>query len=165
MKRGLTCELSQVLLSVQILKLFRHLALTIRQWYLFNQIIDFCAEEAKDVVCPKPSVPLQKTSGISKGDVCMGSVIPQVAVGAVSKDSTTAKNAIAYNQLRNDKAKKTLDSRMSATHKTSKGKTSKTTDFKPTSSVQPAEAETAPGPANLSESAVGDEFEKNLRFE
>jgi len=98
-------------------------------------------------------MPLEKTCGTSKGDVCMGSAIPQVAVGAVSKDSTTVKNTTVPNQFRNGKAKKTLDSRMSATHKTSKGKTSKTTDFKPTSSVQPAEAETAPGLANLSESS------------
>lgn len=28
-----------------------------RQWYLFNQIRDFCSEDAKDLVCPKPSIP------------------------------------------------------------------------------------------------------------
>ena len=29
-----------------------------RQWYLFNKIREFCPDESKDLVCPKPSVPL-----------------------------------------------------------------------------------------------------------
>ena len=29
-----------------------------RQWYLFNKIREFCPDESKDIVCPKPSVPL-----------------------------------------------------------------------------------------------------------
>ena len=29
-----------------------------RQWYLYNKIREFCPEEAKDIVCPKPSTPL-----------------------------------------------------------------------------------------------------------
>ena len=29
-----------------------------RQWYLFNKIRDFCPDNAKDIVCPKPSTPL-----------------------------------------------------------------------------------------------------------
>ena len=29
-----------------------------RQWYLYNKIREFCADEAKDVVCPLPSRPL-----------------------------------------------------------------------------------------------------------
>jgi len=28
-----------------------------RQWYLFHQIRDFCSEDAKDLVCPKPTDP------------------------------------------------------------------------------------------------------------
>ena len=28
-----------------------------RQWYLFHQIRDFCREDAKDLVCPKPTDP------------------------------------------------------------------------------------------------------------
>lgn len=28
-----------------------------RQWYLFDQIRDFCTEETKDITCPRPSVP------------------------------------------------------------------------------------------------------------
>lgn len=28
-----------------------------RQWYLFHKIREFCPEEARDVTCPKPSVP------------------------------------------------------------------------------------------------------------
>ena len=30
-----------------------------RQWYLYQKIWEFCPEEAKDVVCPLPSTPLQ----------------------------------------------------------------------------------------------------------
>ena len=26
-----------------------------RQWYLYDKIRDFCSDEAKDIVCPKPS--------------------------------------------------------------------------------------------------------------
>ena len=29
-----------------------------QQWYLFNKIRDFCPDNAKDIVCPKPSTPL-----------------------------------------------------------------------------------------------------------
>ena len=29
-----------------------------RQWYLFNKIRDFCPDEAKDIVCPKPLTPM-----------------------------------------------------------------------------------------------------------
>ena len=29
-----------------------------RQWYLFNKIREFCPDKSKDIVCPKPSVPL-----------------------------------------------------------------------------------------------------------
>lgn len=40
-----------------------------RQWQLFNHIRDVGAEEAKDIVCPKPSVPLVKTSSTFRGTV------------------------------------------------------------------------------------------------
>jgi len=30
-----------------------------RQWYLFNKIREFCPEETKDLVCPKPSTLLE----------------------------------------------------------------------------------------------------------
>ena len=30
---------------------------TQRQWYLYDKIRDYCSEEAKDLVCPKPLVP------------------------------------------------------------------------------------------------------------
>ena len=29
-----------------------------RQWYLFQKIREFCPDEVKDLVCPKPSTPL-----------------------------------------------------------------------------------------------------------
>ena len=29
-----------------------------RQWYLYDKIRDFCSDDAKDIVCPKPSQPL-----------------------------------------------------------------------------------------------------------
>ena len=29
-----------------------------RQWYLFNKIREFCPDDTKDIVCPKPSAPL-----------------------------------------------------------------------------------------------------------
>ena len=29
-----------------------------RQWYLFNKIRELCQDKSKDIVCPKPSVPL-----------------------------------------------------------------------------------------------------------
>jgi len=29
-----------------------------RQWYLYNKIREFCPDEDKDIVCPKPSTPL-----------------------------------------------------------------------------------------------------------
>ena len=28
-----------------------------RQWYLFNSIRDFCTDDTKDIMCPKPTVP------------------------------------------------------------------------------------------------------------
>ena len=28
-----------------------------RQWYLFNRIHDFCTDDTKDIMCPKPTVP------------------------------------------------------------------------------------------------------------
>ena len=28
-----------------------------RQWYLFNSICDFCTDDTKDIMCPKPTVP------------------------------------------------------------------------------------------------------------
>ena len=30
-----------------------------RQWYLYNKIREFCPDEVKDIVCPKPSTPLK----------------------------------------------------------------------------------------------------------
>lgn len=30
-----------------------------RQWYLYNKIREFCPDNAKDMVCPQPSTPLQ----------------------------------------------------------------------------------------------------------
>ena len=29
-----------------------------RQWYLFDKIREFCSDESKDLVCPKPKVAL-----------------------------------------------------------------------------------------------------------
>ena len=29
-----------------------------RQWYLFNSIRDFCTDDTKDIMCPKPTVAL-----------------------------------------------------------------------------------------------------------
>ena len=31
--------------------------LAYRQWYLFNSIHDFCTDDTKDIMCPKPTVP------------------------------------------------------------------------------------------------------------
>ena len=37
-----------------------------RQWYLFDQIRQFCPEGTKDIVCPKPSVPRYSSTSASK---------------------------------------------------------------------------------------------------
>ena len=33
-----------------------------RQWYLFKSIRDFCTDDTKDIMCPKPTVPEPRTT-------------------------------------------------------------------------------------------------------
>ena len=38
-----------------------------RQWYLFDNIREFCVSAAKDITCPKPTVPRPKKTGKQSG--------------------------------------------------------------------------------------------------
>jgi len=70
------------------------------------------------------------------------------------------KQSGAPNQL---KKMKTLEYSTRAAHKASRGKPSKATGFKPTSSVQPADAQTAPEPTNLSDASVSSSSRQTTR--
>lgn len=37
-----------------------------RQWYLYENIREFCKDECKDLVCPKPDVPKPRGKGIRR---------------------------------------------------------------------------------------------------
>ena len=44
-----------------------------RQWYLYNQIREYCRDGTQDITCPKPSVPLSaEPSNNVISSVCTG---------------------------------------------------------------------------------------------